>query len=69
VSERRTPEDGGRRRHADHEADQDLVGPELVEESREVEIEREGEVLEEVGAEAEDELPGEEGRPWLPGRR
>jgi hypothetical protein len=56
VTERRAAENGRRRGHAHDHADPDLVGAELVEIPGEVEVEREGEVLEKVGAEAEDEL-------------
>jgi hypothetical protein len=62
VAERRPTEDRGRRRHAHDDADPHLVGPEEVQVAGEMEIEREGEVLEEVGAEAEEKLPREERR-------
>jgi len=55
-AERGAPENGGRGRHAHDEADPDLVRAELVQEAREMEVEREGEVLEKVRPEAEDEL-------------
>jgi hypothetical protein len=40
-----------------------------MQEAREVQIQREGEVLKEVGGETEDELPGDERRPRVPVRR